>query len=87
MESSVAYTKKTIRVELPEVIIERLDSLARGMQASRSELIRQLIAEKIAEKESQELEHSMKEGYLANYDFIKESSREWDFTLGDGHDD
>ena len=38
--------------------------------------------EEIKEEETFELE--MKEGYLANYDFIKESSQEWDFTLGDG---
>ncbi|MFQ6044143.1 MAG: hypothetical protein ACE5PV_25090 [Candidatus Poribacteria bacterium] len=35
-------------------------------------------------KDKENFEHEMKEGYLANYDFIKKSSKEWDFTLGDG---
>ena len=30
------------------------------------------------------MESAMKEGYVANYGFIKESSDEWDFTAGDG---
>ncbi len=84
MESSVVQTKKRISLELPEIIVDRLDSLARRMNFSRGELIRRFISEKVAEKEGQELEHSMKEGYLTNYDFIRESSAEWDFTLGDG---
>ena len=35
-------------------------------------------------KESGEMELAMKEGYKANYGFIKESNKEWDFTSGDG---
>ena len=31
-----------------------------------------------------EMERAMKEGYMANYGFIKDSSEEWDFTLEDG---
>jgi len=54
------------------------------MNSGRDELIRRFISEKVAEKEEQELEHRMRKGYLANYDFIRESSAEWDFTLGDG---
>jgi len=78
MESSVVQTKKRISLELPEIIVDRLDSLARRMNFSRGELIRRFISEKVAEKEGQELEHSMKEGYLTNYDFIRESSAEWE---------
>ncbi len=33
--------------------------------------------------EKEELERELKEGYLANYDFIEKSSNEWDFTLKD----
>ncbi len=82
--ASDVIPKKRINIELPEVIIDRLDSMARQMNFSRSEMIRRLISEKIAEKEKQALEQSMREGYLANYDFIKKSSSEWDFTLKDG---
>ncbi|MCP4106387.1 MAG: ribbon-helix-helix protein, CopG family [Desulfobacteraceae bacterium] len=82
--ASDVIPKKRINIELPEIIIDRLDSIASQMNFSRSELIRRFISEKIAEKEKESLEQSMREGYLANYDFIKESSSEWDFTLKDG---
>ena len=36
------------------------------------------------EFDHEEMERAMKEGYMANYGFIKESGEEWDFTLGDG---
>jgi metal-responsive CopG/Arc/MetJ family transcriptional regulator len=78
---------QTISVELPEIVIFRLDTLARRMNSSRGELIRRFISEKVTESEVQELEQSMIAGYTANYDFIKESSAEWDFTLRDGDDD
>ena len=65
-------------------IIEKLDVLSHRVQSSRSELIRLFVAEKLAEKEKEEFERSMAEGYLANYDFIKKSSNEWNFTLKDG---
>ncbi len=84
MESSVVQLKKRINIELPEIIIAKLDSLARGINSSRSELIRRFLIEKVAEKEKEELKQSLKEGYLANHDFIKESSREWDATSKDG---
>ena len=84
MVSNVVQTKKRINIELPKAIIEKLDGLARRVQSSRSELIRLFVAEKLAEKEKEELERSMKEGYMANYDFIKKSNKEWDFTLKDG---
>ena len=38
----------------------------------------------VAQKEREEMELAMKEGYSANYGFIKESSKEWDFISGDG---
>ncbi len=79
--ASDVIPKKRINIELPEIIIDRLDNIASQMNFSRSELI---ISEKIAEKEKESLEQSMREGYPANYDFIKESSSEWDFTLKDG---
>ena len=41
-------------------------------------------SEAMARKEREEMEPAMKEGYVANYDFIKESSNEWDFSNGDG---
>jgi Arc/MetJ-type ribon-helix-helix transcriptional regulator len=83
MVSQTAQTKKRINIELPAGILEKLDNLARRVHSSRAELIRSLLSEKLAEKEHEELERAMKEGYLANYGFIKESSQEWDFTLGD----
>ena len=85
MESSSAVrTKKRINIELPEILVSKLDELARKVNASRSELIRRFLIEKMAEKEKEEREQQMKEGYLANYDFIKESDGEWDDTIGDG---
>ena len=84
MATQSAQTKKRINIELPGVILERLDNLARKVHSSRAELIRRLLSEKLAEKENEEMERAMKEGYLANYGFIKQSSEEWDFTLGDG---
>ena len=84
MATPAAQTKKRINIELPGNIVERLDNLARRLQSSRAELIRRLISEKLAEKENEEMERAMKEGYMANYGFIKDSSEEWDFTLEDG---
>jgi hypothetical protein len=54
------------------------------VEFSRSELIRRLISESLAQKERGEMELAMKEGYEANYGFIKESNKEWDFTSEDG---
>ncbi len=34
--------------------------------------------------EQEEIDRAVKEGYAANYDFIKESSKEWDFSTEDG---
>jgi metal-responsive CopG/Arc/MetJ family transcriptional regulator len=84
MATQAAQTKKRINIELPGIILEKLDNLARRVHSSRAELIRRLLAEKLAEKENEEIEQAMKEGYTANYDFIKESGEEWDFTLEDG---
>ncbi len=84
MATQAAQTKKRINIELPGIIIEKLDNLARRVHSSRAELIRRLISERLAEKENEEMERAMKEGYMANYGFIKESGEEWDFTLGDG---
>ena len=84
MVSDIVQTKKRINIELTKAIIEKLDKFAGQVNSSRSELIRRLISEKLAEREKDEFEQAMKEGYLANYDLIKESSKEWDFTLGDG---
>ena len=83
MATELAQTKKRINIELPGIIIDKLDKLARRVETSRSELIRRLISESLIQKEREEMEWAMKEGYVANYGFIKESSREWDFTSGD----
>lgn len=84
MVTIVTQAKKRISIELPETIIENLNNLASRIHTSRSELIRRLISERLAEIEKEEFEHNMKEGYLTNYSFIKESSEDWDVTLGDG---
>jgi metal-responsive CopG/Arc/MetJ family transcriptional regulator len=84
MATQAAQTKKRINIELPVNILEKLDNLARKVHSSRAELIRRLISEKLAEKENEELERAMKEGYMANFEFIKDSGEEWDFTLEDG---
>ena len=84
MAAQAAQTKKRINIELPGNIVEKLDNLARRVQSSRAELIRRLLSEKLAEKENEEMERAMKEGYMANYGFIKDSGEEWDFTLEDG---
>jgi metal-responsive CopG/Arc/MetJ family transcriptional regulator len=84
MGTAVAHTKRRINIELPGIIIDKLDKLAGKIEFSRSELIRRLISESLAQKEREEMELAMKEGYEANYGFIKESSKEWDFTSGDG---
>jgi len=84
MTTELAQTKKRINIELSGIIIGKLDKLARRVDSSRAELIRRLISESLIQKETEEMESAMKEGYLANYGFIKESSEEWDFTSGDG---
>jgi len=84
MATELGQTKKRINIELPGIIIHKLDELARKVDSSRSELIRRLISESLVEKERREIELAMKEGYVANYGFIKESGKEWDFTSGDG---
>mgnify|MGYP000337890310 CR=1 FL=1 len=84
MATPAAQPKKRINIELPGNIVEKLDNLARRVQSSRAELIRRLLSEKLAEKENEELERAMKEGYMANFEFIKDSGEEWDFTLEDG---
>lgn len=84
MSTEPAQTKKRINIELPDMTIEKLDRLARRISFSRSELIRRLISEGLAQKEREEMELALKEGYEANYEFIKESSNEWDFSTGDG---
>ena len=84
MVSRGAQAKKRISIDLPEVILARLDGLARRERTNRSELIRLFVAEKLSEKEKEEFERDMAEGYLANYDFIDKSSKEWDFALKDG---
>lgn len=84
MATELAHTKRKINIELPGIIIAKLDKLARKVDSSRSELIRSLISESLAEKEREEMEWAMREGYMANYGFIKESSKEWDFISGDG---
>ena len=68
---------------MPDVVIEKIDRLARRISFSRSEIIRRLISEGLAQKEREEMELAMKEGYVANSNFIKESSEEWDFSNGD----
>lgn len=84
MTAQLVQTKKRINIELSGMVIKKLDSLARKADCSRSQLIRNLICESLAEKERTEIELAMKEGYSANYDFIKESSEEWNFTSEDG---
>ena len=84
MATKMAQTKRRINIELPGIIIDKLDKLARRVDSSRAELIRRLISESLVQKEREEMELAMKEGYTANYGFIKESSKEWDFTSGDG---
>ena len=84
MAAELTQTKKRINIELSGIIIGRLDKLARKVNASRAELIRSLISESLVRKEREGIELAMKEGYLANYEFVKESSSDWDFTSGDG---
>lgn len=84
MATDSIQPKKRINIELPNIIIEKLDKLAYRLHSSRAGLIRRLISEKLAEKEKEEMKRAMKEGYMANYNFIKESSKEWNFTSGDG---
>ena len=84
MATVLAQAKKRINIELPGIIIDKLDKLARRVDSSRAELIRRLISESLIQKEKEEMEWAMKEGYMANYGFIKESNKEWDFTSGDG---
>ena len=50
MVTQAAQTKKRINIELPGIILEKLDNLARRVHSSRAELIRRLISEKLAEK-------------------------------------
>ncbi|MBT3259954.1 MAG: ribbon-helix-helix protein, CopG family [Deltaproteobacteria bacterium] len=84
MAAALAHTRKRINIELPGIIVDKLDKLARKVEFSRSELTRRLISESLDQKERGEMELAMKEGHEANYGFIKESNKEWDFTSGDG---
>ena len=84
MATELAQTKKRINIELSGIIIGKLDKLARKADVSRAELIRSLISESLVRKEKEGIELAMKEGYLANYGFVKESNSDWDFTSGDG---
>lgn len=84
MATHTVQSKRRISIELPGVIIEKLDRIASQVNSNRSELIRTLLSEKLAERERKEFGRAMKAGYTANYDFIKESSGKWDFTLGNG---
>ena len=83
MNINTVQTKKRINIELPQTIITRLDGLARQFKSDRSKLIRRFISEKLAEAEKEQFELAMKKGYQANYDFIKTSNSDWDFTLKD----
>jgi metal-responsive CopG/Arc/MetJ family transcriptional regulator len=84
MSTRTVESKRRISIELPGIIIQKLDRLASQVNSNRSELIRTFLSEKLAEKERKQFSRAMKAGYEANYDFIKESNEEWDFTLGDG---
>jgi metal-responsive CopG/Arc/MetJ family transcriptional regulator len=84
MGAELAGTKKKINIELPSIIIDKLDNLAREVASSRAALIRRLISESLIQKEKEKMERAMKEGYAANYGFITDSNKEWDFTSGDG---
>ena len=84
MATKSTQAKRKINIELSGITIGKLDRLARKVDSSRAELIRRLISESLAEKEEEEIKLAMKEGYVANYGFIRESSEEWDFTSGDG---
>ena len=84
METDFTQTTKRINISLSCPVIDRLDRLARKVDCSRSQLVRGLITESLIEKEREEIELSMKQGYVANYDFIKKSNEDWDFTSGDG---
>ena len=64
-----------INIELTGTVVDKLDRLARKVNSSRAELIRRIISESLAEKEREEIDLAMKEGYVANYGFIKESSK------------
>ena len=76
-------TKKRINIELSSIIIGKLDKLVRKVDASRAEQIRRLISESLVRKEKEGIELAMKEGYLANYGFVKESNSDWDYTSGE----
>lgn len=84
MAKGASQLKRRINIELTEASIGKLDALAHKVNSSRTELIRVLIDESLAQKEKQEMERALEEGYTANYAFIQESSEEWDSTLGDG---
>ena len=60
MATQAAQIKKRINIELPGIILEKLDNLALRVHSSRAELIRSLLAEKLAEKENEEIERAMK---------------------------
>ena len=76
--------KKKINIELPQDLVGKIDRSSRKKDVSRSETIRKMLAEKIAEEERKEFLEAMKQGYLANREFSQASSDEWDFTLKDG---
>ena len=86
MVSDKNPAREDFYIELPQTVVAKLNQLAGRLLIGRSELIENLISEKLHEMEKEEVESSMKEGYLVNYNFIKESCEEWDVTLEAGLD-
>ena len=84
MSARTNTLKKKINIEIPQDLVGKIDRLSKKNDAARSETIRKLLTEKIAEEEKKEFQEVMRQGYLANYDFSKASNDEWDFTLKDG---
>ena len=76
--------KRKINIEISQDLVTKIDRLSKKNDAARSETIRNLLTEKIAEEEKKEFLEAMKQGYMANYEFSKTSSEDWDFTLKDG---
>ena len=74
METDLTCKTKRISIELSEPLVDKIDNLARKVESSRSELIRRLIPKACLKRIMK------KKRALANYEFAKESSREWDFT-------
>ncbi|MSV27145.1 MAG: hypothetical protein EXQ52_00110 [Bryobacterales bacterium] len=81
-------TKKVI-VQFPATLLERAEALADSLHTDRSKLIRAALEEKVERLEREQLEATLREGYLANADLLMKTSAAFEDVVTDAlnHDE